>query len=89
MSGRNIDRSNRYPLRECNYGKEWKGLAQKDVYVRTFDRMKGMEFTAVFIPYLHRFFAPGDDPEDNRSEAEAIVQSDDSCTLPVDHDQSR
>lgn len=43
--------------------KLWASLDKRGVYVRSFDRMKGMEFTAVFVPFLHRLFLATDDPD--------------------------
>jgi hypothetical protein len=40
---------------------KWNQLQARGVYIRTFDRMKGMEFAAVFIPHLHRIFSAEDD----------------------------
>jgi hypothetical protein len=41
----------------------WSTLVEEGIYVRHLDRMKGMEFTAVFVPHLENAFAQPDDPE--------------------------
>ncbi len=39
----------------------WKSYEEKGVYVRHFEKMKGMEFAIVYVPYLDSFFVPNDD----------------------------
>lgn len=41
----------------------WAALKERGVFVDSFDRSKGLEFQAVFIPHLHLLFSPDDDAE--------------------------
>jgi len=42
---------------------QWRDLVARGVYVNSFDKTKGLEFQAVFVPHLHSFFSPEDDVE--------------------------
>jgi hypothetical protein len=41
----------------------WSNLVEEGIYVRHLDKMKGMEFTAVFVPHLEDSFGQPDDPD--------------------------
>jgi hypothetical protein len=43
--------------------KRWEALAQRGIYVQHFDRMKGLEFQAVFIPQVELAFPSSADPD--------------------------
>ncbi|GJQ54216.1 MAG: hypothetical protein HKUEN07_07850 [Rhodocyclaceae bacterium] len=41
----------------------WRELREQGVYVQYFDKMKGLEFPAVFVPHLHDAFPHADDAD--------------------------
>lgn len=41
----------------------WRDLREQGVYVQYFDKMKGLEFPAVFVPHLHDAFPHADDAD--------------------------
>ncbi len=53
----------------------WASLDKRGVYVRSFDRMKGMEFTAVFVPFLHRLFSSDDEPDTLQEQLRKVFTS--------------
>jgi hypothetical protein len=43
--------------------KHWGHLANTGIYIQHFEKMKGLEFTAVFLPFMHEAFPTPDDPD--------------------------